>query len=263
MTRDPNDELFLGTQRAPARDTDGDGVSDAQESLDGTDPNDAADSIRHDQPVVGQSPDDSDPRGVLREVSLERETIVDVAGSIPAGQSLDQALPTGLDGKPLPTGPNHYGNADAEKFLGGRGDDSNSPLNMSRDPAMGGAKTKPEAGRDSTKDTLGREPGSGASTDAKGVGTGAAGGGQGDTKPPGWEPSGTSNPAHNMDLVSQTVTPKASARWPCCHTNSGDQERGPENKVPEGVGQIRDARRASRSVEEADRAEEGLRHRGR
>lgn len=141
-----SDELLFGAEQARGRDGDGDGVSDAQELIDGTDPNDAADSIRHDVAVVG--PSTIDPRGDLEHATLERETTIDVAAANPSGNSLEQSLPTGLDGKPIPTS-HDYGNADADKLLSGR-DDENSPLDMDRNVTEGGS-TAPSAGRDSTR----------------------------------------------------------------------------------------------------------------
>ena len=192
-----NDELLFGAELASARDSDGDGVSDVQERLDGTDPNDAADSIRHDHPAVNPSQNRGDPRGDVSELTLDRETVVDVAASRPAGVSLDQALPTGLDGKPIPTGPRHYGNADADKLLDGRTGDP-SPAGVQRDPTVGGAPAVPPTGRDSVKDTLGRDsgPSSGDSATFRGGGTVHAG------PPPGEPPSGSADPDHNIGLVS-------------------------------------------------------------
>ena len=156
-----NDDLLFGAESTRTRDTDGDGVSDAQESLDGTDPNDADSNIRRDQPE--RDPLElNDPRFGIDEINLERETIVDVLGSVPAGKSLDQTLGTGLDGKPIGKSPNDLGYSDADKLLEGRGTDANSPLNMDRDPLAGNTPAKPVEGRDATIDTLGREAGPGA-----------------------------------------------------------------------------------------------------
>ncbi len=153
-----NDDILFGTETTRARDTDGDGVSDAQEGIDGTDPNDAESNIRHDAPELDPF-GDTDPRVGLDGIKLERETIVDVAGSTPEGHSLEQTLGTGLDGKPIGKSTNHYGNADAEGLLAGRGVDPNSPLNMQRDPLIANPAAKPADGRNSTIDTLGREAG--------------------------------------------------------------------------------------------------------
>ena len=189
-----NDELLFGAQRVDARDSDGDGVSDEQERVDGTDPNDATDSI-HPGPVdVDPSRDPSDPRGDLNDISLERETVLDLTGAIPAGHSLDQALPTGLDGNPVHSGPNHYG-VGTDQLLDGRGD---NPLgDISRDPTQGGVRpAAPGAGRDAAKDTLGRDSGPAVKGEA------SFGGNNYSTPPPGEAPSGSADPDHNPDLVS-------------------------------------------------------------
>jgi hypothetical protein len=184
-----NDELLFGTEPQRGRDSDGDGVSDAQEAVDGTDPNDAADSIRHDDPVVG--PTTGDPRDDLEQITLDREVKIDVAAANPSGKSLDQSLPMGLDGKPIPT-EHKYGNADADKMLGGHGNE-NSPLDMKRDPTVTGAHTGATKGHDPVKDTLGRDPGPSVGGEAK------SGNGHGTTPPPGAE---LSFRAPNAGLVS-------------------------------------------------------------
>lgn len=131
-----SDELLFGDQAPRSRDSDGDGVSDAQETLDGTDANDATSSIRHDGPI--ERPDTGDPRDDLEQTRLERNVIIDVAANTPSGMSLEQSLPTGLDGQPLPT-TRHYGNADADKLMESRVDE-NSPLGMKRDLLDSGAQ---------------------------------------------------------------------------------------------------------------------------
>lgn len=166
-----NDDLRFGAESTRTRDTDGDGVSDAQESLDGTDPNDADSKIRRDEPTLNPI-DDDDPRVGVEGTILERETIVDVLGSVPAGKSLDQTLGTGLDGKPIGKSPNDLGYGDGDKLLEGRATDPNSPLNMDRNPLTGNTTAKPVEGRDATKDTLGREAGPGVGGDQK-IGSGS------------------------------------------------------------------------------------------
>ena len=132
-----SDEVLFGNEPRN-RDSDGDGVTDAQEALDGTDPNDARDSVRHDAPVL--NPID-DPRGNLLTPNLETQVSIDVAANNPSGLSLDQALPVGLDGQAIPT-QHHYGNADADQMMGTRVD-QNSPLTMQRSPLGGGTTTTP------------------------------------------------------------------------------------------------------------------------
>jgi hypothetical protein len=82
-------DLVLGTESAPTRDP-------------GTDPTLST----------------SDPRGDLGVVTLDHQSTVDVLGAAPAGFTADQALPTGLDGKPIQSDPNHYGIGD-NKVLDG------------------------------------------------------------------------------------------------------------------------------------------------
>jgi len=139
-----SDELLFGNDTANSRndgrDSDGDGVSDAQESLDGTDSHDASSALRHDAPTA--RPNTYDPRGDLERTSLERDAIIDVAANNPSAMSLEQSLPTGLDGQSLTTS-RHYGNAAADQLLGGRVD-ANSPLNMERNP-LGSPKAGPGA----------------------------------------------------------------------------------------------------------------------
>ena len=146
-----NDELLFGTDSTVTSDRDGDGVSDVQERLDGTDPDDATDHTTT-APVL--SPRDiDDPRGDLRHIDLARETIVDVKGTTPVGHTVEQTLPKGLDGKDISAGPRHYGNDQADKLMDGRSGDANSPVNMQRDPHTAGLAT-PGKGHDAAKDTL-------------------------------------------------------------------------------------------------------------
>ena len=62
--------------------------------------------------------------------------------------------------------------------------------------SVGATPGKPSEGRDATKDTLGREPGPGSGGEAEIGNSGQTG------PPPGVTPATTSNPAHNMGLVS-------------------------------------------------------------
>lgn len=194
-----NDELLFGEARGTATDSDGDGVSDTQERLDGTDPNDAADRVHQREPAGWPS---DDPRGDLDGLDLERQSVVDVAGALPAGYSLDQALPTGLDGQKLDGGPNRHLNDEAETFMSGRDDGGNSPLDMQRDPTIETIQPTADTGRDATIDTLGRDPGPGAG----GESTIARGGTVRGDPPPGEGQSGSADPGNNPDLVSQNST---------------------------------------------------------
>ena len=200
-----NDELLFGTDSTVTRDRDGDGVSDVQERLDGTDPDDATDHTTT-APVLNPR-DIDDPRGDLRHVDLGRETIVDVKGTAPVGHTVEQTLPKGLDGKDISTGARHYGNDQADQFMVGRSGDATSPVNMTRDPHIAGLATTPAKGHDATKDTLGRNPGPGAGGDNANFSQGHH-----DGPPPGQTPSGSADPTNNMDLVSDRVIPQAKDR---------------------------------------------------
>ena len=150
MARD-DDDILLGDPVAAARashDSDGDGVSDLQERLEGTDPDDASDHLQRDPTIAPR--EDGDPRGDLDRASLERETVFDPIALIPEGMSVDTGL-TGLknlDGSDLPTGPDHDGLGEDALLEGRIG--ANSPLDMERDPlaANGGAPsgTQPSGG---------------------------------------------------------------------------------------------------------------------
>ena len=193
------DELLFGAEPVAAPDSDGDGVSDLQERLDGTDPNDATSVIHHADPTMAGA----DPRGDLNPASLEGQIVVDVAVGAPAGFTTEQSLGTGLDGKSIQADPNHLGVGD-EKLLAGRAD-SNSLAGIERDPTLKGASTTPSDGRDPLTETLGRTPGPSAST------TPVVRGGLGDAPPPGETPSGSADPGHNPELVSGYVEDAAMA----------------------------------------------------
>ena len=140
-----DDDILLGGA-AKLTDSDGDGVSDAQEQLDGTDPGDAADNIRR-----ADLKPDLDVRGDLDRVTLEREVAFDPAANMPEGMSVDSGLKglTNVDGSPLSSGADHFGIGEDSLLTGRLG--ANSPLDMLRDPAGGGGdgpKGQPPAGAD-------------------------------------------------------------------------------------------------------------------
>jgi hypothetical protein len=132
-----DDEILLGARVLTGKvpDTDGDGVSDAEEALAGTDPQDASDHPDRD-PIL--KPRDDDPRGDLGREGIERETTFDPAANMPEGTTIDSGLDgmANLDGSDLSKGQNHFGVGEDE-LLQGRGDES--PASMLRD-ALGGAR---------------------------------------------------------------------------------------------------------------------------
>ena len=191
MAREDDDILLGGPVllESESRDSDGDGVSDVQERLDGTDPHDAGD---HREPDPTLAPREGvDPRGGLEAATLERETVFDRNVGVPAGQSLAGGLAglTNVDGSKLPTGTNHYG-VGKDGPLAGRVD-ANSPHNVQRDP-LAAAPTSGKGGRDPLIDTLGRDPGPAASGGSRAANA--------TTPPPGAELS--SNAPH-WELVSE------------------------------------------------------------
>jgi hypothetical protein len=135
-THMPKDDDILLEHSAKLVDSDGDGVSDVQERLDGTDPGDASDSIRQ----ADLKPDLGDIRGDLDRVTLEREVAFDPTANMPEGMSIDSGLKglTNLDGTDLKSGVNHFGIGEDSILVGHLGE--NSPLGMERDPLTPGPK---------------------------------------------------------------------------------------------------------------------------
>ncbi len=203
------DELLFGASPIVEPDSDGDGVSDAQERLDGTDPTDAS-SVKHADPVIAASLVGSDPRGDLAPLDVGHVTTVDVLAAAPAGFGADQALPTGLDGKPIESGPNHHGVGNDPLLTGhvGRGVDA------SRDPMSSGHATASDPGSatpESEMATGSADPGNNpdlvaasAAETAAGLASGAVAAGAATaaasaaSSPPAPEP----NPLSSLDLPS-------------------------------------------------------------
>lgn len=165
------DELLLGSivpGSKEARDSDGDGVSDVEEELVGTDPNVAG-------PVL-EPLDVIDPRADLERPDLEREVGFDPAAAMPEGKDIVTGLGglTNLDGSDLGKGPNHHFDGEDE-LLAGHGS-SNNPVDMQRDPfATTPAASAPPSPRQ----------GEGVASAGGGSKTEASGGGHGSTPPPG------------------------------------------------------------------------------
>ena len=132
------DDILLGATAALSTDSDGDGISDAQERLEGTDPGDASDYLRSDPTL---NPDVTDPRADVERATIERETAFDPTANMPEGMSVDSGLKglTNLDGTSLSTGADHFG-IGADSLLAGRLG-ANSPLDMLKDPAGGSGQT--------------------------------------------------------------------------------------------------------------------------
>jgi hypothetical protein len=182
-----DDEILLGARVLTGKvpDTDGDGVSDAEEALAGTDPQDASDHPDRD-PIL--KPRDDDPRGDLGREGIERETTFDPAANMPEGTTIDSGLDgmANLDGSDLSKGQNHFGVGEDE-LLQGRGGHEN-PLDMQRDPAA--TSPRPTGPPPASQAAVGWSD-DGASKDV-----GATGG---STPPPGAD---VSTRAPNSDLVS-------------------------------------------------------------
>jgi hypothetical protein len=191
-TRGGDAQVLFDSAPVAAQDSDGDGVSDLQERLEGTDPNDASDRPQPAVLAVDPSLGGNDPRGDLRQITLGGHVPVDLTGPNPGGFSVEQTLPTGLDGKPINMGADHDGIGD-EKLLDGR-IDTNPFANLSRDPTAGSSPAAPGSGRDPQKETLGRDPGPAVAGSETKISGGAH-----TAPPPGEE---LSFRAPNSDLVS-------------------------------------------------------------
>lgn len=168
------DDILLGDlgsmgARSKATDTDGDGVSDTQERLDGTDADDASDYLLRNPKLAP----DGDPRADLDLATLEREVGFDSTTLTPEGMSVGSGLSglTNLDGSALLTGSNQTAAALGDSKLTGPGSafdgrlGDNSLLGVQRDPL---ASASGEAGSTG--------PGSGPPTGAD-LGLGAPDGG--------------------------------------------------------------------------------------
>jgi hypothetical protein len=180
------DDLVATTKEA--RDRDGDGVSDVQERLDGTDPDDGSDRRTVDQRL--RPGHDRDARGELDLVGLDRYTVFDPSSTLPAGQTVDGGLTglTDLDGTALRTDPSRVGLPDLGAVPGS---DPNALGDVQRDPR--------EA-------TAGSQPGTGGAMTVAGVAGGSGPAGfrdvQDEGPPPDVGASGSADPSQNMGLVA-------------------------------------------------------------
>jgi hypothetical protein len=185
------DDIPLDTPVAKSkefRDSDGDGVSDVQESLEGTNPEDGADHLRVDERL--RPGGDGDPRGDVDLVNLDRETMFDPSSTLPEGHTIDGGLTglTNLDGTALRTGPSRVGLPNQGP---GAGHDVDAALVVQRDPLAATGDAQPSTGGTVTV------AGSGTSKSA-----GVGGNMHHDGPPPGVGASGSANPSHDMGLVS-------------------------------------------------------------
>jgi hypothetical protein len=139
-----DDDILMGDPVALTTDSDsdGDGVGDMQERLEGTDPNDASDHLKRDPALKPE-----DPRADLDPATLEREVAFDPTALMPEGMSVDSGLKglKNLDGSDLPTGSNRYGVGE-DAILDGRLG-ANSPRDVQRNPLAGtGSDSGPKGG---------------------------------------------------------------------------------------------------------------------
>jgi hypothetical protein len=137
------DDFLMGT--VEIKDSDGDGVSDGQERLDGTDPDDAT---SYAAPELDAKLEEN-PETTLEYDRLEAQTMVDKDALAPDGVTIDSGL-TNLDGRTVDLDPDH-GDVDGSGF----DVDTNrlDPLGMTTQSTGGG-------GRGAAPDLApGREPG--------------------------------------------------------------------------------------------------------
>ena len=132
-----SDDILMGEETLRTReavDSDGDGVSDIQERLDGTDASDAADFRRQEPELVEPTLTGIDPQAGLDPAVMERMTTFDAVGS-PGGQTIENNLAnlTNVDGTALTFTTDHDGVGDDALLTGRLGD---SPLDMQRDPTQ-------------------------------------------------------------------------------------------------------------------------------
>ena len=140
-----DDEILMGDPVALTTDSDsdGDGVGDMQERLEGTDPRDASDHLVLDPKL---NPGAGDPRGDLDPATLEREVGFDPTALMPEGMSVESGLAglKNVDGSDLSTGTNRYGIGEDDILDGRLG--ANSPRDVQRDPLASAKGTESGSG---------------------------------------------------------------------------------------------------------------------